>query len=456
MSTSDPTMVLRAAYRSAAVVLLSTCAGVGGAHAVTALTPRVYQAHASMLVTGGADLVMPTVASLAESREVALSAAAQAGVPPELVIGHISADAQPATQIVTLTATAGQAERAAAIANAAAHALGAELATQTISGSAGPVAARTLDKAVPPSGAATPIPLLNDSLGGLFGLLAGLGLVSMRRRFDDRLRWPGQIEAELRLPNLAAVPGISRRSIRRGACSAYRRTRVARPIGEAAAILTMLAQTSGYRRLLITNVRAGHETMAAALLALGLADRNEHVTLIDAQLHHPALSRHFPEAKEHSLQSVLTGADPLVPKQLNVSATLTVLPASADTQGNASLLRSRPFADLVAGARAGSDLVLVHAPSVLECADIAALATHTDAAVLVVQAGTTRIREAKRAVLLLERLGTPIAGVLVIGAAISRSAPGWPGVSAAPSTDDTSRTAPQQRASAEHEPARRA
>jgi Mrp family chromosome partitioning ATPase len=449
MSMSNPTMTLRVGCRSAAALLLSVCAGIGGAQLVTALTPKTYQAHASMLVTGGADLAMPTVARLAESRQVALATAAEAGLPPALVLDRISADSQPGLQIVTLTATADQAARAATIANAAAHVLSVELATQTI-GVNGPVAAHILDKAAPPTGPATPMPLLNDSVGGLLGLLAALGLISTRRRFDDRLRWPDQIEAELRLPILATIPGISRRSTRRGARSAYRRKRVANSIGEAAAILTVLAHATNYRRLLIANVRAGDETMAAALLALGLADRHDHVTLIDAQLRHSALSRHFPETKDHTLQHVLTDAGLLLPKQVNASATLTVVPAaSTDAHSSTSLLRGQPFAELLANAGESSDLVLVHAPSVLESADIAVLATHTDATLLVVQAGTTRAAEAKRAVLLLQRVGTPIAGVVVIGAiGTGRSTLGWPGDLADAPVADTRRTTPPPRAGA--------
>ncbi|MBS2962037.1 hypothetical protein KGA66_03185 [Actinocrinis puniceicyclus] len=446
MSTLDPSPNLRAGYRAAAVLLATACAGIGGAHVATALTPRTYQAHASVLITGDAGQLMPTIARLAETREVALATANEARVPAALAIDHISADSQPGMQILTLTATAHKPTDAANIANAATRVLSLEMAKQPL-GVAGRIAAHTLDEAAVPSEAATPLPLLNDAIGALLGLMAGLGLMSMRRRLDDRLRWPDQIEAQLGLPILAAIPGISRRSIRSGARSAYRRRRVAEAAGEAAALLTALTHSTDHRRLLVTEVRADDRCMGAALLALGLAECHEHVTLIDAQLSRSAMARQFPESEEFSLQSVLTGPSPVMPERLAAPSTLTVMPAApADPRTGAALLRGRPFAELVDKAAQTSDLVLVHAPAVLQGADIAAPALRTDAAVLVVRAGMTRCAEMRRAVLLLQRIGTPIEGVLVLGAiGTRRSTFERPGGATGTAMTGLSRTAPQSR-----------
>jgi Mrp family chromosome partitioning ATPase len=284
----------------------------------------------------------------------------------------------------------------------------------------------------------------------LFGLLAGLGLISWRRRFDDRLRWIDQIEAELALPILAAFPGMSRRWIRRGARVAYRRRRVARQAADAAAVLSILARAFGYRRLLMTGVRGGEETMAAALLALGLADCNERVTLIDAQLSLSSAARHIPETRERSLQSALAGSPALLPNG-NAAAALTVLPAACDgAHGSSSLLCGQSFADLVTDAVERCDLVLVQGPCILESADVAALVNQTDASVLIIRAGTTRVWEAKRAASLLGKLGSPIAGIVVVGATGDRrSTQGWPGGSADASIADAGRSAPPPRTNAE-------
>ncbi|MDJ0341174.1 hypothetical protein QMK19_07250 [Streptomyces sp. H10-C2] len=404
---------------------------------MTVLTPKTYEAQASMLITGGAagspsgilaQSLVPTIARLAETREVALGAATQAGLPDSQVIGHITAASQPGMQIITLTARAGAAEKSATIVNAAAHFLSTNLPTWLSKEKDAPTV-QVLDKATSPMRPVTPIPLLNYALGGLLGLLTGIGFTSMHRRLDDRLRWPTQIEAELGLPVLAAISGLPRWLTRRGARSAYRRKRVAGAVREAVATLTVLTHASNHKRLLVTGVREdGNRAMVTALLALGLAERHDRVTLIDGHLRRSALSRHFPETAEHSLQQVLTDAVTPLPQQLASPATLSVLAAeSTDALQGARLLRSQPFAQLLDKAATQSDVLLVHAPAVLDSADIAVLANHTDAAVIMVRAGTTRTAEARRAVLLLQRLGTPIVGVLIISATgRRRHTLGWP------------------------------
>jgi capsular polysaccharide biosynthesis protein len=447
MSLSDSITTLRDGIRSSAVVILAVGAGLCGAQLITALTPPTYQAQASVLVIGGS-AVMPTIAGLAESREVAIEAAHDTGLPPGLVIGHVSTDSQPGLQIITLTARADRPDRAAAVANATAHALGVRVAAEPLDASpTGLVTVHTLDNAAPPSTPVTPLPMLNDVIGALLGLLAGLGAFSLRRRFDDALTGPDQIEAELRLPILAAVPEIPRRLSRRGARSVYRRKRIAASIGEACTLLSALAHAAGHHRLLITDVGVRDPAMPSALLALGLAERHDHVTLIDAQVCRSTLSKHFPEAGEHALQHLVDNVAENLPKRLETQPALTVVPARhTEGRDGMSLPRGHGFARLLADATDNSDLVLVHAPAALENADIARLANSTDSAVLVIQAGVTRAADANRAVLLLQRLGSPIAGVLVIGSySVRRSAPTW---HSALDDTETGRTTPPQRGSA--------
>ena len=49
----DRAALLRMAKRRAGILLVSLCAGVGGGHAVTVLTPSTYAATASVVITGG-------------------------------------------------------------------------------------------------------------------------------------------------------------------------------------------------------------------------------------------------------------------------------------------------------------------------------------------------------------------------------------------------------------------
>ncbi|MEU4134434.1 hypothetical protein [Streptomyces wuyuanensis] len=422
---------------TATIVLVALCAGIAAAQLVTVLSPKTYEARASLLVTDGssgspvgtlAQSLTPTIARMAESRRIALGTADQTGLRVRQVVGHITADSQPSLQIVTLTADAHNPVDAAALANGAAHHL-ATTASAWLSTQKSVPHLRVLDTALPPELATSPKPLLNQAIGGLLGLLAGVGFASMHRRSDDRLREPAQIENALKLPVLAALTGIPRRLSRRGARRASGYAPVAGGIREAASALTVLTHPLDRKRILVTGIRDDDTTMAAALLALDLAGQNHRVTLVDAQQSAAStLGRLFPTA-DPTLAQVLTEPDLLLrslqDKRTGVPTVLAAGSTAADDQGRT---RSGQYADLLTAAASHSDMLLVNGPALLGGGgDSAPLSKHVDAAVLVVRAGTLSLAQARRAVLLLQTLRIPIAGVLLMGASrIHRHALGWP------------------------------
>lgn len=455
-----PADLITAVHRgrhTAAIVLLAVCAGIGAAALVTVLTPKTYEARASLLVTDGrsgtpsgllAQSLVPTVARLAESREVALGTAARTGLPESQVIGHITAESQPSLQIVTLTATAGSARTSAAIANAATRFLSAH-ASDWLSEQRGAPEVKLLDRAASPVRPVTPMPLLNHALGGLLGLLAGIGFASMHRRADDRLREPAQVETELGLPVLGVLSRVPRRLTRRGARAVYGREHVAGAVREAVATMTVLTHASDQRRLLVAGIREDSDTaMAAALLALGMAEGNDRVTLVDAHRCGSALLRHFPEAAEHSLQQALADPDTALEPRLAWPASLTVLAAEpAEASHGARIFHSGPFSELLTRAGTDSDVLLVHTPAILDCPDSALLGQHVDAAVLAVRSGAVGMAQARRAVQLLRRLDIPVTGVFLMGTArLHRHTLGWPERAAeqAMSTTPTRRVPPSR------------
>src|ERR1700738_5267331 len=100
---------MRIFTRAVAMPLWGLGAGLMAAVAVPAILPPTYQASASVIImpaSGGESTtiqaLVPSVARLAESREVALQAAGALGVPVEQVAGHISGVAEPGILIVTV------------------------------------------------------------------------------------------------------------------------------------------------------------------------------------------------------------------------------------------------------------------------------------------------------------------------------------------------------------------
>ncbi|WP_149827494.1 polysaccharide biosynthesis tyrosine autokinase [Streptomyces tailanensis] len=416
-----------------AVPLLMLGVGVGGAGLVTALTPPTYQAQASVLVTGTAtrtapsrvdqamlqsatQSLMPTVVRLAKSNTVALATAAEAGLPADLVTDSIDADAQPNVQIITLTAKAGTPKRASAIANALARTLETQLTRRPLSGETLlRVKGRQLDRAAPPRQPVQPQPLLNAAVGGLLGLISGFGLVSFRENRDDRLYSPGEMESELGTLTLAVVPRLSSRLKRRGARMVYDHADFRAATRTAIGALAAVSPPTRCKRVLITSVRDDDgKTMVATLLALGLAEQHEQVTLVEGQLHSPTLARHFPEVREHTLQDMLGRDSAPVHHPLITHPRLCVIPAqTTNPQNSAALLRSQNFTRFLDDVADRNDMVLVNAPPVLGSPDFAALARQCDVVILVARAGHTSGRDAGRVLQLLQRIDTPIAGLIV-------------------------------------------
>jgi Mrp family chromosome partitioning ATPase len=432
---------LVALWRRAGFPVLAMCAGLVGAHAVTQAVPASYEAAASILViaelAGSADepgtagreqqtlalaqTLAPTVTRLVESREVAIIAANSLGVPVDRVAGHLRGTSDPGTQIITARATARSGTDAAAIANAAAEAVRRQLIQLKLAGDV-TITTRLLDRAGPPAAPSSPRPALNDTLGALVGLLVGLGLVRLRDRSEDRLRAVPEIAARLGLPILGVLPRLPRRLTRRPARIAHAHGVVADSANATVAALSVLAAPLRHRRLLVTSAHdQDGKPLVAALLALGLAEQHQRVTLVEAQLRQPVLAELFPESTRCTVQQVLAGVRTAEP--LAGSARLTVLPAEPPGPDGPLSIEREALGNLLDRRAEQGDLVLVHAPPVLAGAELAGLAAHADGVLLVVQVGVTRIAQAGQAALLLRRLGLPLAGVVAI--APPGEAAGW-------------------------------
>ncbi|GIG88510.1 hypothetical protein [Plantactinospora endophytica] len=438
---------LRTVRQHAAIPVLALLAGAAGAYAVTISVPPTYEAVASVMVVpakaadggapNGVDIsvaqnLAPTIARLAESRQVATDAAAALGLAEELVVGRVSGASEPGLQIVTIRATARTGAQAAAITNAVTEALSREVGAMRIGGDS-PVTAEPFDRAAPPLTPETPKPQLNLLLGGFAGLLAGLALASLRNRLDDRLRRLGQTEEYLRLPVVGVLPQLPRRGTAR-AGETYARPDVAGTVKGAVAALSVLTAPSPRCRVLVVGV---HDTttvdLVAGILALGLAEQLHRATLLEGEIGQPTLAEVFPGSERCTVQQVIAGERR--PEPLAGCGSLSVVPADPIRRTfGAAPPRAERIGTLLDELAEGGGAVVATAPPVLTGADLPALARHADAVLLVVHANRTRKSAAKRATLLLQRLDVPLVGVLLVGGADESDNPvssAWPAVRAA-------------------------
>jgi succinoglycan biosynthesis transport protein ExoP len=411
---------MRTVAKHLTLPMLGLAAGVVGAGVVTTIVPPSYQATASVIImpvsaepsdVTNAQNLAPTVARIAQSREVAQDVAGVLGVSTEDMIGHISGTYDLGIQIVALTATAPTAQQAATAANAAADAIR-DISARLRLGGQSAVAVQNFDKAGVPTEPMSPKPGLNLALGAFVGVLAGLGLGSVRSRIDDRFRRIGDIEAELGLPVLGSLVRQPRPRVHK-VQKLYANPRVAASVDAMVASVTVLS--AGRRRIVVAGVTDdGSAAYAGAMLALGLSRHQGRTTLIEEPSAKPLARKYFPGLAEESVP-VLLGRHRSVDPHADW---LAVAPADVVRR---DLGTTEPHGAgvgaLVDALAATGDYVVVTAPPALSGAGLSALARHADAVLLVVAADRMSKVDTGRAALLAQRLGAPLVGVVVVGSA---------------------------------------
>ncbi|MCZ7418625.1 MULTISPECIES: hypothetical protein [unclassified Micromonospora] len=424
MRTVDFIDLVDTAWRRIGLPLFGLLAGLAAAQAVTPMLPDRYEAHASILVVADppendrpaemslalAQSLAPTVAKLISSREVAVAAARDLGLPAQTVIGTVNGTFEPGLQIVTVRAEAASAGRAAAIANAVSQNLSGQLDRLELGGDA-VVTTRVVDRASPPSRPTFPKPLMNSALGALIGLLAGWGATVLRDRFDRRLRDIGQMELRLGLPVIGVLPQLPRRFARHHAAALLARRDVAVPTRATVSSLSVLTGSSK-RRLLVTSAHDDDgAALVSALLGLSMAADQRRVSIVDGAVRDPMLAGHFPDAS-FTWQQVQAGKHS--PTRMPDFPTLSVLPS--EPRDGLTDEHARELSEVLDMLADSEDCVIVHAPPMLAGWDTAALAEQVDGVLLVVAAGSTRLTEATRAARLLRRLNLPLVGIVALGA----------------------------------------
>jgi succinoglycan biosynthesis transport protein ExoP len=329
-------------------------------------------------------------------------------------------------------------------------------------------AVEVADRAVPATEPVAPRPGRDAALAGLVALLAGAGAALLVDRLDDRIKRPADIELAVpEVPVLASLPVHTPDTGRRAGRSGHlHRARLPRhgtpmlvplqsPAAEAYRTLRSNLRYSGLRgpnaepgvgqtkRVLMVTSASEREgkTAVIANLAVALAESDQRVVVVSADLRRPTLASYFAvdEARAPGITTVLHGEAGLerclIPVTLDRGRRLHLLPAGPVPHNPAELLGSPAMGALLAGlAGADVDYVLVDTPPVLAVSDPLAIAQHVHGVVLLAAAGRTRARNLAEAYERLDQVGADVLGVVLNGVAVlahrrayqaySRPAPG--------------------------------
>ena len=259
-----------------------------------------------------------------------------------------------------------------------------------------------------------------------FGLLLGLAAAFAVDRFDNRVQRTETAEEVLGVPVMArigVIPRPARERLLTGAersavVEAYRDLRTG--VVRAAA---MGGDAAGSRVIVVTSATGGEgKTATVAHLAATLGEVGHTVVAISADLHRPRLHLYFDRPLEPGLSDLLRGA-PDVRHLADLNLTTSVRNVGFVASG-APVRNPGPLIDGIGQclqeARGLAEFVLIDSPPLLVASDAADLARQADAVLMVVRAGRTSIGAAARSGEVLQRLGVPVLGAVVVGGDSSR------------------------------------
>ena len=407
------------------VIVILTIAGGAAALGYSALQPTLYAATASGFVSTGfsdnlalanaGDTLAKSRArsyvDVAESRAVAQTVIEDLGLSqsPAALVTRISVSQPLDTVLITVTATDESPVFARDLADAWVAALSAQveqLENPNAESGNNAIQLIPVEKAALPTTPVSPNTRLNVALGLLVGLALGVGYAVLRSQLDRRARTSEQIERELGLSVVGVIPIVpaskssERVQISRGDADSGKAPPVAEAFRRLRTNLQFMDVDNPPRIIVVTSARAGEgKSTVTANLAVALAAGGQQVVVVDGDLRRPTVAETFGLVEGAGLTDVLIGRAEVedVLQPWGAGGRLRILPAGAVPPNPSELLGSKAMRKLLTDL-AEDAIVIIDTPPLLPVTDAAVLAASTDGAIVVTEAGRTRLDELARAV----------------------------------------------------------
>ncbi len=185
--------------------------------------------------------------------------------------------------------------------------------------------------------------------------------------------------------------------------------------------LQFAALDTRLRSLLVTSPGPGEgKTTTLANLAVTMAQVDQHVIIVDADLRRPYLHEMFHLSPDQGLTSMMLGDDALANPPLQETSVpgLQVLTTGILPPRPADLLGSKRMEVVIETLCERADVVLLDAPPVMAATDAIVLASKVSGVLLVVSAGETKREQAQRAVERLAKVNAHMIGAVLNNAAL--------------------------------------
>lgn len=282
-------------------------------------------------------------------------------------------------------------------------------------------------------------PVQAGFVAGVLGLLAGLALAVILDIVQDRLS--SRDDLDVIAPDLSVLASIPHMPD------------VADPTPEAVEAYRYLSTTlefsrmrTPFRSVVITSaVSSEGKTTTAVHLARAMAEMDQRVVLVDADIRRTGVHRELGLPNRVGLSSVLAGETDVESAIHYVEPRLAVLTAGPASAVANELVGSDEFAALMEELAAQCDLLIVDAPPVLPVADPLLVARAVDVAIVVSRIGVVRRREVRATIRRFREASLPLVGLVANDAQPEK---GYVAYHAAPATEASPAAQPEPAAPA--------
>lgn len=262
---------------------------------------------------------------------------------------------------------------------------------------------RIVDTAEVPRSPVSPNKSRDLLLGFLGGIIAGVGLALGVGSLDNKLKDPDEIKQFLGLSFLGLVPAIGGKELVDGR-SPILTAAIPQNFAEAfRGIRTNVMFSSaveGPRSVVVTSTEPVEgKTVVAANLAMSLAQTDQRVLLIDADMRKPRQHELLETAQDPGLSSLLVGkarAHECI--RSSSLANLWFMPAGPNPPNPAELLGSSRFIQLLKTVRGQFDWIVIDSPPVMAVTDASVIGHLATGVVFVIGCEQVNRRAAKTAV----------------------------------------------------------
>ena len=273
---------------------------------------------------------------------------------------------------------------------------------------------RVVDVAERPRTPVSPRRGLNLLLALVGGSMFGVGIAFFFEYFDNRLKTPDEVEAQLGLPSLGLIPAL-----RKFKAEPLVSNGVPPQFAEAfRALRTNLLFSNfdeGMRTIAVTSTGPGEgKSIVASNIAIGLAQTGERILLIDGDMRRPRVHDLFDQQQDPGLSNLLVG-NAKVQDAVRKSRVenLWTLCSGRIPPNPSELLGSKRFTAFLDSLHDHFDWVLIDCPPVMAVTDATVVAHASSAVLFVIGAEMTSKHAAKTALTHLDAVGARYVGTVL-------------------------------------------